>query len=66
MISYGSCQFPTMGFVVQRYKEVQDFIPEMFWKIKGLLSKIKPGIQILIVHNTETEYLIYFSLAYYK
>lgn len=35
LISYGSCQFPTLGFVVERYKAVQAFIPEPFWKIKG-------------------------------
>ena len=34
LISYGSCQFPTMGFVVERYKEIENFIPEAFWKIK--------------------------------
>ena len=35
LISYGSCQFPTLGFVVERYKAIQEFIPEQFWKIKG-------------------------------
>lgn len=35
LISYGSCQFPTLGFVVERYKAVQNFIPEKFWRIKG-------------------------------
>nr|XP_027214117.1 DNA topoisomerase 3-alpha-like [Penaeus vannamei] len=34
LISYGSCQFPTLGFVVERYKAIQAFIPEQFWKIK--------------------------------
>ncbi|XP_053654967.1 DNA topoisomerase 3-alpha isoform X2 [Cherax quadricarinatus] len=34
LISYGSCQFPTLGFVVERYKAIQQFIPEQFWKIK--------------------------------
>ncbi|VVC35662.1 Hypothetical protein CINCED_3A013138 [Cinara cedri] len=34
LISYGSCQFPTLGFVVERYKDIQNFIPEQFWKIK--------------------------------
>ncbi|KAG1657405.1 DNA topoisomerase 3-alpha [Nymphon striatum] len=34
LISYGSCQFPTLGFVVERYKQVQSFVPEPFWKIK--------------------------------
>ena len=34
MISYGSCQFPTVGFVVERYKAIEQFVPEPFWKIK--------------------------------
>ncbi|KAF8770110.1 DNA topoisomerase 3-alpha like protein [Argiope bruennichi] len=34
LISYGSCQFPTLGFVVERYKQVQAFIPEAFWKLR--------------------------------
>lgn len=33
MISYGSCQFPTLGFVVDRYFRVQNFVPETFWRI---------------------------------
>lgn len=35
LISYGSCQFPTLGFVVERYKQVQAFVSEPFWKIRG-------------------------------
>lgn len=35
LISYGSCQFPTLGFVVERFKAIQAFIPETFYKIKG-------------------------------
>ena len=35
LISYGSCQFPTLGFVVDRYKQIQEFIREDFWKIKS-------------------------------
>ncbi|XP_030646362.1 DNA topoisomerase 3-alpha [Chanos chanos] len=34
LISYGSCQFPTLGFVVERFKAIQAFIPESFFKIK--------------------------------
>ena len=34
LISYGSCQFPTMGFVVERYKAIENFTPEPFWKLK--------------------------------
>ena len=35
LLSYGSCQFPTMGFVVERFKAIQNFVPEAYWKIKG-------------------------------
>ncbi|KAK2708062.1 hypothetical protein QYM36_015676 [Artemia franciscana] len=34
IISYGSCQFPTLGFVVERFKSIESFIPEAFWKIR--------------------------------
>lgn len=34
LVSYGSCQIPTLGFVVQRYKEIENFISRPFWKIK--------------------------------
>uniref|UniRef100_A0A0R3TMM9 DNA topoisomerase n=1 Tax=Rodentolepis nana TaxID=102285 RepID=A0A0R3TMM9_RODNA len=33
LISYGSCQFPTLGFIVERFREVENFVPEPFWKI---------------------------------
>ncbi|XP_067622103.1 DNA topoisomerase 3-alpha isoform X3 [Eurosta solidaginis] len=36
LISYGSCQIPTLGFVAERYKEVEAFVSERFWKIKVL------------------------------
>uniref|UniRef100_A0A8D0L3H9 DNA topoisomerase n=1 Tax=Sphenodon punctatus TaxID=8508 RepID=A0A8D0L3H9_SPHPU len=34
LISYGSCQFPTLGFVVERFKAIEAFVPEAFYKIK--------------------------------
>ncbi|PKS06825.1 hypothetical protein jhhlp_006901 [Lomentospora prolificans] len=34
VLSYGACQFPTLGFVVERYFRVKDFVPEPFWTIK--------------------------------
>ncbi|XP_028178062.1 DNA topoisomerase 3-alpha [Ostrinia furnacalis] len=34
LVSYGSCQFPTLGFVVERYIAVENFVVEPFWKIK--------------------------------
>lgn len=39
IISYGSCQFPTLGFVVDRYHRVRNFKPETFWAIKVMHKK---------------------------
>ncbi|KAF8917851.1 prokaryotic type I DNA topoisomerase [Mucidula mucida] len=33
VLSYGPCQFPTLGFVVARYNDVKTFRPESFWYI---------------------------------
>ncbi|RMZ80229.1 hypothetical protein DV738_g2778, partial [Chaetothyriales sp. CBS 135597] len=44
VISYGSCQFPTLGFVVDRYNRVRNFKPEPFWLIK--VSHVKDGIKV--------------------
>ncbi|XP_004342668.2 topoisomerase III [Capsaspora owczarzaki ATCC 30864] len=33
VISYGPCQFPTLGFIVDRYRRVKAFVPEEFWTI---------------------------------
>ncbi|CAK5033236.1 unnamed protein product [Meloidogyne enterolobii] len=35
VVSYGSCQFPTLGFVVHRYKEHTSFVSQQFWKLVG-------------------------------
>ncbi|PLN75435.1 DNA topoisomerase III alpha [Aspergillus taichungensis] len=39
VISYGSCQFPTLGFVVDRYLRVKNFKPEKFWGIKVMHTR---------------------------
>ncbi|KAJ3142408.1 DNA topoisomerase [Geranomyces variabilis] len=41
IISYGPCQFPTLGFIVERYMKNQRFVPETFWKIE--VSIIRDG-----------------------
>ncbi|KAL7938971.1 DNA topoisomerase [Trichoderma chlorosporum] len=44
VLSYGSCQFPTLGFVVDRYFRVKNFVPEPFWGIS--LTHNKEGKQV--------------------
>lgn len=39
VISYGTCQFPTLGFVVDRYFTVKNFKPEPFWSIRVMHKK---------------------------
>lgn len=45
LISYGSCQFPTLGFVVERYKDRENFISEPFWKIVVFHEKDNQNVE---------------------
>ena len=38
IISFGPCQFPTLGFVVARYLESSQFVSEPFWDLKLVLA----------------------------
>ena len=38
LLSYGPCQFPTLGFVVERWKETNEFVPENYWSL-SLIEK---------------------------
>jgi len=33
VVSYGPCQFPTMGFVINRYLDIMKFVSQPFWSI---------------------------------
>lgn len=35
----GPCQFPTLGFVVDRWEQIQKFVPQPFWYIKMTILK---------------------------
>ncbi|KAL9654769.1 hypothetical protein ABK040_008563 [Willaertia magna] len=43
LISYGPCQFPTLGFVVRRDLIIKNFQPEKFWYIKCTHIKEEEG-----------------------
>ncbi|KAL4980363.1 DNA topoisomerase [Aspergillus desertorum] len=47
VISYGSCQFPTLGFVVDRYLRVKRFKPETFWGIKVIHTRDEKKVDFL-------------------
>ncbi|KAL3875514.1 hypothetical protein ACJMK2_033460 [Sinanodonta woodiana] len=64
LISYGSCQFPTLGFVVERYKQVQAFIPEPFWKLKVQHKVEDKAVEFMWKRNRLFDYLS--ALALYE
>ncbi|KAG5643389.1 hypothetical protein DXG03_001003 [Asterophora parasitica] len=39
VVSYGPCQFPTLGFVVQKWNLVKSFVSEPFWHIHMSLRR---------------------------
>lgn len=43
VISYGPCQFPTLGFVVERWARIETFISEDFWFLELTLQVANAG-----------------------
>ena len=43
VVSYGPCQFPTLGFVVDAWQRRESFVPEPFWSIKVEISTNPEG-----------------------
>ncbi|KAH9255033.1 hypothetical protein BASA81_006978 [Batrachochytrium salamandrivorans] len=39
ILSYGPCQFPTLGFVVDRFRKAQSFVSEQFWNIELQITR---------------------------
>lgn len=43
-LSYGPCQFPTLGFIVERYQKVRDFKSQKFWFLDLKFEKGKYNV----------------------
>lgn len=39
VLSYGPCQMPTLGFIVERFNKIENFVPEPFWSIQLHIEK---------------------------
>eukprot|EP00477_Mikrocytos_mackini_P001169 GAHX01001252.1.p1 GENE.GAHX01001252.1~~GAHX01001252.1.p1 ORF type:complete len:636 (-),score=117.26 GAHX01001252.1:28-1935(-) len=64
VISYGPCQFPTLGFIVRRWDEIHKFKKEDFWLIECVLKLGDTKIfwEQNKLFNKEVVYLIYKSM----
>lgn len=54
VISYGSCQYPTLGFVVDRWRKVSSFRPEQYWGINLTVSR--DGVRVKFRWKREVLY----------
>lgn len=57
MLSWGPCQFATLGFIVDRQWKIDAFVPESFWGIGEtfpvhfcVFSRLGPANQIKSIH----------------
>jgi DNA topoisomerase-3 len=52
VVSYGPCQFPTLGFVVERWARIETFVPEDFWYLELTLRiPIQPAVAAQDAHR---------------
>lgn len=45
-VQYGACQFPTLGFIVERYLRIKNFEPEKFWTIDAFTKVDDKRVQL--------------------
>lgn len=50
VVSYGPCQFPTLGFIVEQYMKLVCFEPEQFWFLDIRTREIQCGLSWERVH----------------
>ena len=62
IISFGSCQFPTLNFIVERAEKIRNFKSEKFWYIEIKIKKtINSNNSIINNNNINTEKPITFN-----
>lgn len=61
-ISYGSCQFPTLGFIVERQNEIERFVPQAFWRV-DVATDIKWNWRRKRVYDRRVAIVIYEQCA---
>lgn len=66
VVSYGPCQFPTLGFVVERWARIQTFVPENFWYLELTLHPDESPSPIPFRWKRERLYDHIMTLALYE
>eukprot|EP00546_Thalassionema_frauenfeldii_P005764 CAMPEP_0178909288 /NCGR_PEP_ID=MMETSP0786-20121207/8421_1 /TAXON_ID=186022 /ORGANISM="Thalassionema frauenfeldii, Strain CCMP 1798" /LENGTH=833 /DNA_ID=CAMNT_0020581337 /DNA_START=2085 /DNA_END=4585 /DNA_ORIENTATION=+ len=61
VVSYGPCQFPTLGFVVERWARIETFVPEDFWYIQLTLQVLNNGNENTSNNNSNASRSIQFA-----
>lgn len=64
VVSYGPCQFPTLGFIIKRYIEIMRFVPQPFWSIA--VSHKKDGISVSFNWRRRRLFEEHACLAFYS
>lgn len=54
VISYGPCQFPTLGFVVERWARIETFVPEDFWSLE-MTIRLNDDRTVVAVNTSGTD-----------
>ena len=61
LLSYGTCQFPTLGFVVKRFKEHESFVTEAHYKISLEYENCTFQWKRGVIYDKISTYALYFN-----
>lgn len=48
VVSYGPCQFPTLGFIVERQLQIEEFVPENYFYLDCKITKQLEGKEVKV------------------